>query len=61
MIETKRLIESVKSEFVEVSAMDVIINMLADIADIFVDLYVNKMVDRFAKKKSKDEVSDNVG
>ena len=41
--------------------MGVIIDMLADIADIFVDLCVNKMVDRFAKKKSKDEVSDNVG
>lgn len=41
--------------------MNVIINMLADIADIFVDLWANKIVDRFTMKKSKDEVSDNIG
>ena len=41
--------------------MDFIINMLADIADIFVDLWVNKRVDRFARKKRKSEVSDNRG
>ena len=41
--------------------MDFIINMLADIADIFVDLWVNKVVDRFARKKRKNNVSDNVG
>ena len=40
--------------------MDVIINMLADITDIFVDIWMNKIVDRFARKKRKSEVSDNV-
>ena len=38
--------------------MDVIINVLADIADIFIDLWANKMVDRFARK---NKASDNVG
>ena len=32
--------------------MNVIINMLADITDIFVDIWANKIVDRFARKKT---------
>ena len=39
--------------------MDFIISMLADIADIFVDLLGNRIVDRFARKKN--EAADNVG
>ena len=50
-----------KSEFMEVLVMDFIINMLADITDIFVDIWANKIVDRFARKKRKNEVSDNLG
>ena len=49
------------SEFMEVLVMDFIINMLADITDIFVDIWANKIVDRFARKKRKNEVSDNLG
>ena len=50
-----------KSEFMEALVMDFIINMLADITDIFVDIWANKIVDRFARKKRKNEVSDNLG
>ena len=45
----------------EALVMDFIINMLADITDIFVDIWANKIVDRFARKKRKNEVSDNLG
>lgn len=34
--------------------IDFIINMFADIAEIFVDLWVNKITDKFASKKKKE-------
>ena len=50
-----------KPEFAEAFVMDFIINMFADIADIFFDLWANKTVDRFARGKGKNEAPDNVG
>ena len=41
--------------------MDIIINILADIADIFVDLWMNEIVDRFTRRGRKGKASDNVG
>ena len=48
--------------FAEVIAMlDVIIEICADIAEIFVDIWVNKIVGRFKKKKQKNDSSDKAG
>ena len=41
--------------------MDAIIEIFADITDVFFDLWANKIIDRFTKKKRKNKVSDNVG
>ena len=35
--------------------MDTIIGLLADIADAFIDLWVNKIIGRFKKKNKADE------
>ena len=34
--------------------MDTIIGLLADIADVFIDLWVNKIIGRFKKKDNTD-------
>ena len=34
--------------------MDTIMGLLADIADVFIDLWVNKIIGRFKKKNKTD-------
>ena len=45
----------------EEMAMDAIIEIFADIADICFDLWINKIIDRFTKKKRANIASDNMG
>ena len=50
-----------KRGFTEVIVMlDLIIEICADIAEIFVDNWVNKIASRFKKKKQKNDSSEKV-
>ena len=40
--------------------IDFIIEFCADVADVFVDLWLNRIVDRFTKKKRKNEAAGKV-
>lgn len=41
--------------------MDTIIDIIVEIADIFVHFWANKIVKRSSKKKRENEESDNAG